>query len=215
MLFWICEQVVTKNSERPADIPHFLHFDLLFFTESVSFTDWKLGATLFQANSLTPFFQQHLVASCLCHILWILETFQTFSLLLCYCDFWSVIFVAASTCWSLRWWLAVFRNKAKVAQSCPTLCDLWTIQSMECSRPKNWSGELFPSPGDLPNPEIKPRSPTLQADALPAEPPGNTRILEWVAYSFSSESSRPRKQTRVSCIAGRFFTNWAIRKPNF
>ena len=98
MLFWICEQVVIQNSERPADIPHFLHFDLLFFTESVSFTDWKLGATLCQANSLTPFFQQHLLASCLCHILWILETFQTFLLLLCYCDFWSVIFVAASTC---------------------------------------------------------------------------------------------------------------------
>ena len=34
-----------------------------------------------------------------------------------------------------------------------------------------------------------------------------TRILEWVAYPFSRGSSRPRNQTRVSCIAGRFFTN--------
>ena len=34
------------------------------------------------------------------------------------------------------------------------------------------------------------------------------RILEWVAYPFSSGSSWPRNQTRVSCIAGRFFTNW-------
>ena len=41
---------------------------------------------------------------------------------------------------------------------------------MEFSRPEYWSGELFPSPGDLPNPGIKPRSPTLQADSLPAEP---------------------------------------------
>ena len=32
----------------------------------------------------------------------------------------------------------------------------------------------FPSPGDLPDPEIKPRSPALQADALPSEPPGKT-----------------------------------------
>ena len=38
------------------------------------------------------------------------------------------------------------------------------------------------------------------------------RILEWVAISFSGESSRPRDQTLVSCIAGRFFTNWATRE---
>ena len=34
------------------------------------------------------------------------------------------------------------------------------------------------------------------------------RILEWVAYPFSSGSSWPRNRTRVSCIAGGFFTNW-------
>ena len=41
---------------------------------------------------------------------------------------------------------------------------------------------------------------------------GNLRILEWVAYPFSSKSSRPRNQTGVSCIAGRFFTNLAMRE---
>ena len=40
---------------------------------------------------------------------------------------------------------------------------------------------------------------------------GSLRILEWVAYPFSSRSSRPRNQTGVSCTAGGFFTNWAIR----
>ena len=35
-----------------------------------------------------------------------------------------------------------------------------------------WSGVPFPSPGDLPDPGIKPRSPVLQADSLPSEPPG-------------------------------------------
>ena len=35
-----------------------------------------------------------------------------------------------------------------------------------------WSGLPFPSPGDLPDPGIEPRSPALQADALPPEPPG-------------------------------------------
>ena len=54
----------------------------------------------------------------------------------------------------------------------------WTVAhqappSMEFSRQEYWSGLPLPSPGDLPNPGIKPRSPTLQADALPFEPPGN------------------------------------------
>ena len=39
---------------------------------------------------------------------------------------------------------------------------------------------------------------------------GGPRILEWIAYPSSSGYSRPRNQTVVSCIAGRFFTNWAI-----
>ena len=38
------------------------------------------------------------------------------------------------------------------------------------------------------------------------------RILEWVAFPFSRGSSWPRNRTGVSCIAGRFFTNWAIRE---
>ena len=42
----------------------------------------------------------------------------------------------------------------------------WTVQSMEFSRPEYWSRQLFPSPGDLPNPGIKPRSPALQVDSL-------------------------------------------------
>ena len=51
----------------------------------------------------------------------------------------------------------------------------WTVAYqappfMDFSRQEYWSG--LPSPGDLPNPRIKPRSPTLQVDALPSEPPG-------------------------------------------
>ena len=53
----------------------------------------------------------------------------------------------------------------------------WTVAyqappSMELSRQEYWSGLPFPSPGNLPNPGIEPRSSTLQADALPSEPPG-------------------------------------------
>ena len=49
------------------------------------------------------------------------------------------------------------------------------IQSMEFSRPEYWSGYPFPSPGDFPNPGIKPRSSALQADSLPAEPQGKPK----------------------------------------
>ena len=38
------------------------------------------------------------------------------------------------------------------------------------------------------------------------------RILEWVAFPFSRGSSQPMNRTGVSCIAGGFFTNWAIRE---
>ena len=41
---------------------------------------------------------------------------------------------------------------------------------------------------------------------------GSPRILQWVVYPFSRGSFWPRNRTRVSCIAGRFFTNWATRK---
>ena len=53
----------------------------------------------------------------------------------------------------------------------------WTVAcqappSMGISRQEYWSGLLFPSPGDLPNPGIKPGSPALQAESLPSEPQG-------------------------------------------
>ena len=46
---------------------------------------------------------------------------------------------------------------------------------MEFSRPEYWSGQPFPSPGDLPNPGIEPRSPALQVDSLPAGPQGKPK----------------------------------------
>ena len=41
---------------------------------------------------------------------------------------------------------------------------------------------------------------------------GSPRVLEWVAYPFSSGSSWPRNQTGDSCVAGRFFPSWATRE---
>ena len=70
-------------------------------------------------------------------------------------------------------------KKAKVAQSCSTLWDPmdYTVQGILQARILEWVA--FPSPGNLHNPGIKPRSPTLQADSLPAElqgMPKNTRV---------------------------------------
>ena len=70
--------------------------------------------------------------------------------------------------------MVVYESKVRVLvpQSCLTLCDLWTVAhqaslSMEFSRQEYQSGLPFPSPGDLPDPEIKPGSPAgrLQADS--------------------------------------------------
>ena len=72
---------------------------------------------------------------------------------------------------------------------------LWTVAyqaplSRRFSRQEYWSGLSWPPPGDLPNPGIEPRSPTLQADSLPLVPPGNpgtsshlAKILQ-VSFSF-------------------------------
>ena len=59
----------------------------------------------------------------------------------------------------------------------------WTVAhqarpSVEFSRQEYWSGLLFPSPGDFPDPGIKPGSPALQADALLSEPLG--KPLDWM-----------------------------------
>ena len=70
-----------------------------------------------------------------------------------------------------------------IAQSCPTLCD-----PMDCSPPDSsvhgifqakdtGVGCPFPSPGELPDPGIEPRSPTLQADSLPSELQGKPVLV--------------------------------------
>ena len=53
----------------------------------------------------------------------------------------------------------------------PWIVDHQALLSRGFFRQEYWSGLLFLSPGDLPDPGIEPRSPTLQADSLPSEPP--------------------------------------------
>ena len=60
-------------------------------------------------------------------------------------------------------------------ESCLTLCDPMDYTVHGILQAEYWSEYPFPSPGDLPNPGIKPRSPTLQADSLRAEPQGKPK----------------------------------------
>ena len=67
----------------------------------------------------------------------------------------------------------------------------WTVArqappSMGFSRREYWSGLPFPSPGDLPNPGIKPGSPALQADSLLSESPGKPKVC-------GNSSQQPRE----------------------
>ena len=73
---------------------------------------------------------------------------------------------------------------------------LWTVAyqaslSMGFSRQEYWSGLPFPSPGDLPDPRIEPRSPALEADTLTSEPPGKTIVSTVVCICQSSLPAYP------------------------
>ena len=108
------------------------------------------------------------------------------------------------------------KMKVKAAQSCLTLCN-----PMDYYNPWNSPGQntrvgslsllqgIFPAQGQ------KPSLPPCSQILYQLSHKGSLRILEWVAYPFSSGSSWPWNHTRVSCIAGGFFTNWAIREPHF
>ena len=78
--------------------------------------------------------------------------------------------------YTLEWFLT-WQGKWKSLSHVWLFVTPWTIQCMEFSRPEYWSGLPFPSPGDLPYPGTEPRSPALQADSLPAEPPGKTKNI--------------------------------------
>ena len=85
-----------------------------------------------------------------------------------------------------------------VAQSCPTLCDTWTVAcqaplSMGFSRQEYWSEYPFPFPGDLPDPGIKPSSPTLQADSLPVLSQPGKPYLMYIKLIFNFKRTSPRR----------------------
>ena len=83
---------------------------------------------------------------------------------------------------------------------------------MEFSRQDFWSVLPFPSPGDLPDPRIEPRSPALQADAFTSEPPGNP-LYSSVRFSSVTQSCQTCTPRITACQASLSITNsWSLLK---
>ena len=103
----------------------------------------------------------------------------------CFCQ-WHTLFSGFISFHSFHSaFLLFYKVKVKSLSPVQLFATPWTVAhqpppSMGFSRQEYWSGLPFPSSGDLPEPGIEPRSPTLQADALPSEPPGwyrNNQVL--------------------------------------
>ena len=102
------------------------------------------------------------------------------------------------------------KMKVKVIQSCLTLCDLMDLYSPWNSPGKNTEvGSLSLLQGIFPTQGLNPGLPHCRQIIYQLSHQESPRILECVAYPFSSASSWPRNRTGVSCIAGGFFTSWA------
>ena len=97
-------------------------------------------------------------------------------------------------------------------QSCPTLCH--TIDCNPWNSPGQNTGvvRLFLLRGIFPIQESNPGLLHFRQILYQLSHRWSPRILVWVAYPFSSRSTQPRNRTRVSCITGGLFTNWAIRE---
>ena len=87
-------------------------------------------------------------------------------------------------------------------------CSPWSCKESDMTERLNWTGvdsEWFPSPGDLPDPGIKPGSPTWQAGSLPSEAPGITPSNTFSQFSRSvvSDSLWPHElqHARPPCLS--------------
>ena len=133
---------------------------------------------------------------------------------------------AAIMCEGNYYWLTSYNTPGTILSVsrtlCVCMCELlscvqlfvtpWTVAhqarlSMGFPRQKYWSGLPCPSPGDLPDPVIKPGSPALQADSLPPEPPGKpSRTLfqlilgiTWEAGAFHISHQHTRRVSLCEC----------------
>ena len=109
--------------------------------------------------------------------------------------------------------LCSFPRQVKVTQSFPTLCNPtdYTVQGIVQARILMWVSLSFLQ-GIFPIQGSNPGLPQCRQILYQLSHKGSPGILELVDFPFSRRSSQPRNWTGVSCIAGRFFTNWATRE---
>ena len=99
------------------------------------------------------------------------------------------------------------------SESCSVLLDsLWPHSPWNSPGQNNGVGSLSLLQGIFPTQGSNSGLPHCRKIIYQLNHQGNLRILEWVAYPFSNGSSWPRNRTGISCVAGGFFTNWAIRE---
>ena len=109
-------------------------------------------------------------------------------------------------CWSypsLKW------SEVKVTQSCLTLFDPMDSSPWNSLGQNTGVGSLSLLQGIFPTQGSNPGLLNGRQILYQLNHQGSPRILEYVAYSFSSGSSQSRNRTGVSWIAGGFFTSWA------
>ena len=71
---------------------------------------------------------------------------------------------------------------------------------------------MFPSQGDLPNPGIEPRSPSLQADSLPAEPQGKPKLYKGDKKNKQKKTNDNPKENFCKAYIQRMTNTWSIHK---
>ena len=117
----------------------------------------------------------------------------------------SIVFLTLNFTYSLL-------SEMKVTQPCPTLCDSmdYIVHEILQARILEWVAfPFFRGCSQLRDPA---QVSHIAGDSLPGEPQGKPKNTGVDSLPFSRGSFQPRDRTGVSCIAGRFFTNWAIRE---
>jgi len=109
-----------------------------------------------------------------------------------------------------EWKSLLMKVKVQVAQLCQTLCN--PVDCSPWNSPGQNTGSLFLLQGIFPNQGLNPGLLHCRWILYQLSNKGSPIRLKWEAYPFSSGSSQHRNRTRVSCIAGGFFTNWAFRE---
>ena len=112
------------------------------------------------------------------------------------------------------------KESERVTELCLTLATPWTVAhqaplSMGFSRQEYWSGLPFPSPGDLLDPGIEPRSPTSQVDSLLSEPPGKPASRDQNPNSKTQQASQSLSEGHrlVSLLPAEGWSLSALRSP--